>query len=110
VQVVDSKARRPNKVSTKITIAVAPVAITIAPPTLGPATKGNNYSASLTASGGVPAYTFKVTSGRLPGGISLSSSGKLSGKPTTRGTSTFTVGVTDKFKFTAARAYTLKVS
>ena len=51
VQVVDSKPRRPNKVTTNLSITVAPIAITIAPSTLGAATKGVKYSAALSAAG-----------------------------------------------------------
>jgi hypothetical protein len=53
------------------------------------------YSGSLTASGGVPPYTWSVSAGSLPAGLTLSTSGVISGTPTTQGTSTFTVQVTD---------------
>ncbi len=53
------------------------------------------YSASLVASGGVPPYTWSVVSGNLPAGLTLSTSGFISGTPTTIGTSNFTVQVAD---------------
>jgi hypothetical protein len=57
---------------------------------------GNSYSANLAASGGIPAYTFTTTSGSLPGGLSLSAGGVISGTPTgSAGTSNFTVQVQD---------------
>lgn len=53
-------------------------------------TVGAPYSADFTATNGVNA-TFSVSSGELPPGISLSSTGVLSGTPTERGT--FFVGI-----------------
>lgn len=54
------------------------------------------YTATLAASGGVPAYTWSVAAGSaLPPGLSLSAAGVLSGTPTTSGTWTFTVEVQD---------------
>ncbi len=59
------------------------------------ATVGAPYSATLTASGGTTPYTWSISSGSLPKGLSLTaSSGTISGTPTTAGTSSFTVKVT----------------
>ncbi|MHC4713163.1 MAG: putative Ig domain-containing protein [Planctomycetota bacterium] len=57
---------------------------------------GVGYSATLEAEGGVTPYSWAVVSGSLPAGLSLNSStGEISGTPTTEGTSNFTVEVTD---------------
>ncbi|WP_374089793.1 N,N-dimethylformamidase beta subunit family domain-containing protein [Methylomicrobium lacus] len=57
---------------------------------------GLAYSASLAASGGTPPYTWSLTSGTLPNGLSLNpGTGAITGTPTTAGTSNFTVQVTD---------------
>ena len=40
-------------------------------------------------------YTYIVTAGKLPNGLSLSSAGVISGTPTTTGTSHFTIQATD---------------
>jgi len=54
------------------------------------------YSETLAATGGVTPYTWSVISGSLPSGLSLASStGLISGTPTSSGTSNFTVQVTD---------------
>jgi hypothetical protein len=53
------------------------------------------YSATLTASGGTAPYTWSVSSGALPQGLTLSSAGMLSGTPTAPGSSTVTIQVTD---------------
>ncbi len=55
-------------------------AISIAPTSIPAATAGSAYSASFAASGGVPPYSFGE-SGTLPGGMSLTTGGKLSGTP-----------------------------
>jgi prepilin-type N-terminal cleavage/methylation domain-containing protein len=76
--------------------------------TLPDANQGQGYSWSLGAAGGTKPYTFDITSGSLPAGITMNSSGELSGTPTTLGTNTFTVTVkdssdplkTDSFQFT----------
>jgi hypothetical protein len=53
--------------------------------------------APVLASGGDPSYTYSVTSGTLPAGLSLNSStGYLSGTPTTVAANTFTITVTDQ--------------
>jgi hypothetical protein len=57
---------------------------------------GVAYSETLAASGGVTPYTWAVISGSLPAGLSLNSStGEISGTPTTAETANFTVEVTD---------------
>jgi hypothetical protein len=54
------------------------------------------YSQTLTATGGSGTYTWSVTGGTLPVGLSLASStGVISGLPTTAGTSSVTFQVTD---------------
>jgi Tol biopolymer transport system component len=66
------------------------------------------YTAELAATGGTAeGYTWAITDGALPGGVELSSDGKLSGKPTVAGEFTFTVAVTDSAGVTAAAAFTL---
>lgn len=52
------------------------------------------YSESLNANGGKPSYTWSVSSGALPPGITLTSAG-VSGTPVTAGNYNFTIRVTD---------------
>ena len=63
--------------------------------TLPNATTGTAYSQTLTAFGGTAPYSWSVTSGSLPAGLALSTAGVISGTPSSVGTSTFTVQVTD---------------
>ncbi|MBI4811173.1 MAG: putative Ig domain-containing protein, partial [Ignavibacteriales bacterium] len=84
-------------------------AITVNPYSLLNGTVGTSYSQTLTASGGTNPYTFAVTSGSLPTGVSLSSSGVISGTPTTVGNFTFTVTATDAQGCTGNRSYTITI-
>lgn len=63
---------------------------------------GTPYSDVITANGGTSPYTFSIASGSLPPGLSLNSStGEISGTPTTAATYTFEFRVDD-----SASAYT----
>jgi len=57
---------------------------------------GVHYLSSLKATGGTPPYTFSISSGALPSGLTLSSStGAITGKPSTRGRYVFAAKVVD---------------
>ncbi len=73
---------------------------------------GTAYSAALSAAGGTAPYSWSVTSGTLPGGITLASSGVLSGTSPQTGAFNFTVQATDSSspKNTATQALTLTVN
>ena len=74
------------------------------------ATAGVAYSASLTATGGTAPYSWAVSSGSLPAGLSLSSAGVISGTPATAGTAGFTVRATDSASGTATAVLSLTVA
>ena len=63
-------------------------------------TVGVGYSYSLAASGGNPPYTWSISAGSLPAGLSIVGSA-IEGTPTTAGTSSFTLKVTDSSSNTA---------
>lgn len=57
---------------------------------------GSSFSRSISVTGGQAPYTFAVTSGALPAGVSLdANSGALTGTPTTAETANFTITATD---------------
>jgi hypothetical protein len=88
-----------------ITIAALQVTTTALPNGVARAA----YSQALAASGGTPAYTWAVTAGALPSGVTLSSAGLLAGIPVQAGLYAFTVTVTDSLAATAAAALSLQV-
>jgi hypothetical protein len=88
--------------------------LSILPLTLGNGKVGNAYSATFTAGGGAgPPFTWGIASGTLPPGspaFALNpSTGAFTGTPTTAGTYTFTVQVTDSSAATQSRFYTLQI-
>lgn len=72
-----------------------PGVLTLTTTSLPDATVGQTYEQTLSAEGGTTPYEWVTVSGSLPGGLSLSRSGAITGTPTIAGTSSFTVRVTD---------------
>lgn len=65
------------------------------------------YSKPVAVSGGVAPYTFSISAGTLPAGLTISpSTGVISGTPTVPGTSSFTVRVVDAASTPATEAFT----
>ena len=88
-----SVADTTKSMSSNVVVSPAPGITTTS---LASGTVGTAYSATLQASGGAGTLTWGLASGSsLPGGLTLSSSGAISGTPTTPASSTFTVKVTD---------------
>lgn len=85
-------------------------ATTVSPGVLPAGTTGTAYNQTLTGSGGSGTYTFAVTVGSLPPGLSLASGGVLSGTPTSSGAYNFTVTGTDSLSVAGSQAYTLSIS
>ncbi len=100
----------PFSVAQNYTLNVPAPVIVVAPATLPNTTAGQSYSQTLTASGGVAPYTFSVTAGSLPNGLTLSSAGALSGTTTTSGTFNFTVTGSDANAQTGSTAYSVTVA
>jgi hypothetical protein len=92
--------------------APRPLVITNQTDALSPGTAGQSYCCgNLFADGGVPGYTWSLRSGQLPPGLSLSPSpGRITGTPTTRGTFSFLVRVTDSRGAFAERTFSITVS
>jgi len=62
---------------------------------LPPGSSNTVYSATFSALGGQSPYTWSLTEGQLPDGLSLSTNGVISGTPTRIGTFYFTIQMTD---------------
>jgi hypothetical protein len=77
------------------TLQICP-AITLTPEDLPDGRVGDSYSQTVAASGGTSPFTYAVSSGSLPPGLSLDAgTGLISGTPTTAGTYTFEIAGTD---------------
>jgi hypothetical protein len=98
-----------STVSKTLSLYIAPTAISIATTTLPDCLVGNTYSQTLSASGGIPQYTWTITSGNLPDGLLLATSGVISGKATTAGTFSFTVKATDSTGVSATAFLTIMI-
>jgi hypothetical protein len=89
------------KVSPALTIATAaalPQGVAFTP-----------YSAALSATGGLPPYTWSISGGALPNGLTLSTTGAISGTPTVSGDFTFTAQVADGGGGQASRGFTVSI-
>jgi len=84
--------------------------ITVSPATLPDGEVGIFYSETITASGAAGPFTFTVSSGTLPPGLTLNpATGFLSGIPTANGTSNFTITATNAGLCSGSRAYSLVI-
>jgi hypothetical protein len=92
--------------------AVAPPCgtITVNPETLPNGTVGSTFNQTITATGTGP-FTFTITSGTLPNGLTLNAAtGVISGIPTTNGTSNFTITATNAALCTGQRTFSLIIA
>ncbi|SDG93590.1 putative Ig domain-containing protein [Janthinobacterium sp. YR213] len=112
IKVADSStgAGAPFSASNSYTLIVVAPVISVTPGSLAAPKVATAYSQQLSASGGVAPYAYTVSAGSLPAGLTLSSSGLLSGTPTAGGNFTVTVQAADAHQFTGTQSYTLVVS
>ena len=92
-----------------VTFTVNAPTISLTPTSLSNGTYLVPYSATISASGGTGPHNFAVTGGALPGGLSLSTSGALTGTPSAAGSFNFTVTATASGGYTGSRAYSLTI-
>ena len=94
------------------TFSIAIVAPTLTITTSSPlpnATAGSAYSQAFAVTGGISPYTWSISSGTPPSGLTLSAAGVLSGTPTQSGAFSFTVRVDASGAF-ATKAFSLTVN
>ncbi|MBS0295171.1 MAG: autotransporter domain-containing protein [Proteobacteria bacterium] len=110
VRVTNSGGTSSTTAADQFTYASAGITLSPASP-LTAATVGAAYSNTVSASGGTGPYTFAVTAGALPAGVSLASGGGFSGTPTAAGNFNFTITATDTVGgASGSQAYALTVS
>ena len=102
VTVKDSSLPAPGQTAGPMTISITiqtPPVLSITTPSLPSGAVATAYVGSLQATGGIGPYTWTITQGLLPSGLTLAtlsnSTGNISGTPVLVTTSTFTVQVTD---------------
>src|SRR5436190_1506860 len=107
VRVTDSASVSTTKA---LSLTINPAALGITTASLAAGTVGTAYSQALAASGGTPPYSWSVSSGSLPAGLSLAAGGTISGTPGTAASSSFTVRVTDSASVSATKALSLTIN
>jgi hypothetical protein len=95
VEATDSTTPTAQTATAILSISVSGTPLVIATTSLPSATSGSLYSTTLVAIGGNPPYSWSVITGSLPSGLNLSTSGVISGTPSSQGSSSFTAQVTD---------------
>jgi hypothetical protein len=92
-------------------VAVGPgtSALSITTSALPGAQAGTPYAAAISAIGGSTPYHWGIASGSLPQGLTLTSSGQLSGTPSQVGQFSFTVQITDAGNTTVSKTFPLAV-
>ncbi|MEP7339044.1 MAG: putative Ig domain-containing protein [Acidobacteriota bacterium] len=83
-----------------------PCQLAMGPDFLSVGSVGMGYNQTLLPYGGIPPYTFTLLSGNLPPGVTFTN-GELSGTPSTPGSYTFTVKLTDATGCMTTRIYTI---
>ncbi len=109
ITVTDSAS---NTATTSISVVVKPAVSITTGTTLPVGYVGSAYSQTLAAAGGSGSgFTWTVASGSpLPPGTTLSAAGLLSGTPTSAGSMTFTLTVTDSVGNTASTLFSVTIN
>jgi hypothetical protein len=108
VQVTDA-AKNSSSQPFSLTVTTPPLVISTSV-TLPSAAVGISYSQQFTATGGLSPYTWTVASGAVPGLTLDPNAGVLSGTPTTAGSYSPVIQVTDSAMNTASRTFQLTVN
>jgi hypothetical protein len=109
-QVVDSTGSKAGTATANCSIVVSPPNLTLTCST-NVGQVGSPYSSGVTATGGTAPYTFAVINGSLPPGLTLNAStGAITGTPSSEGTFSFTIQVTDANGYTASASCTITIT
>ncbi len=98
-----------NTGSQLYTVNIGTSVLTVTPPTLPAGTRNVAYSQNVGATGGTGPYTFTISGGALPAGVTMNSAGLISGTPTAAGPVSFTVRALDTLGNVGTRLYSFNV-
>ncbi|MES1247908.1 MAG: G1 family glutamic endopeptidase [Actinomycetota bacterium] len=104
-----SKTGAASKTLVIVQDGVPPLTV-VAPGQLSSGIQNSAYSTTLLADGGIEPYTWSLTSGTLPPGLTLNADGTITGTPTAAAQAAFTATVTDALGDTASADFTLTVT
>ena len=108
VTVTDSTTPTRQTASATVTISVLSAPQLSCNPTSGPVMVGIPYTAICTVSGGAPGYTFSLSAGSLPSGLTAAAAATtytISGKPAAPGAYSYTVQVKDSIGQSATQSF-----
>ncbi len=108
VKVSDSSGKQASKPFV-IEVGPPPPPLSIRTDLLPAGSQSVLYNAQLEAGGGAPPYTWTIDSGALPAGLTLNEAGVISGRPTSFGSTTFTIRVRDAVGTTSVKQFFLAV-
>jgi len=110
VDVADSETT-PQTSSAPLKLAISGGTLKIVMPTTTAGQVGVSYNVGFSATGGVPSYSWALIDNTSPPpGLTLSSSGALSGTPTTAGNYTFQLQVTDSNNTSLSQSVSVAIS
>jgi hypothetical protein len=96
--------------SRNYTLAICPLLV-VSPSTLPHGDIGISYFQTISVSGGMAPYTFSVTAGSLPAGLTLDpATGVISGTPTQIETANFTITAVDAQTCAKSQDYTIDIT
>ena len=110
VQVADSAGHFATQLLSINVAAAGGAGLSVSTTSLPQAVVGTAYNQTLTATGGTPPYTWTVSAGSLPAGLTMNSAGAIAGTPTTVQTANFTVQAADSAGHSATQALSINVA